>query len=293
MPIEIKIEQRSPEWLAMRAKTIGSSEVSSVLGTNPWKSARQLWEEKTGRAEGTKMNAAMQRGVDFEDEARVTLEKKVGMTFTPKVLRHDTKEYMQVSLDGITDDGKTICEIKCPSTDGLREYAKQGKVPAYYESQIDYQLRISGAESALFFVWYSPEESYVVPYKRDVARESLVVQKVVEFWEKYILTDTPPPSKEDEYESIEDMEWATLAKEYVSVKSQIKDLEFKLADIEKYLKEIMKRSGKSKVKGAGLKASEISRVGTVNYAAIPQLVGVDLDKFRKPSSKYIKFEIEG
>lgn len=293
MPIEIKIEQRSPEWLAMRAKTIGSSEVSSVLGTNPWKSARQLWEEKTGRAEGTKMNAAMQRGVDFEDEARGLLESQVGMIFTPKVLRHDTKKYMQVSLDGITDDGKVICEIKCPSTDGLRQYAKQGKVPAYYESQIDYQLRISGAERAIFFVWYSQEEAYVVDYKRDLAREVLIEEKVTEFWEKYILTDTPPPAKEDEYESIEDMEWTSLAKEYVSVKTQIKDLEFKLADIEKYLKEIMKRSGASKVKGAGLKASEISRVGTVNYAAIPQLVGVDLDKFRKPSSKYIKFEIEG
>jgi len=82
-----------------------------------------------------------------------------------------------------------------------------------------------------------------------------------------------------------------MAKEYINVKTQIKDLEFKLADIEKYLKDIMKRSGSSKVKGAGLKASEISRVGTVNYATIPQLIGVDLDKFRKPGSKYIKFEI--
>jgi putative phage-type endonuclease len=291
MPIEIKLEQRSEAWTRARSKTIGSSEVSSILGTNPWRTARQVWEEKLGLSEGVKMNSAMQRGVDFEDEARALLESKINLKFTPKVFRHDTKEFMQVSLDGITDDGKTICEIKCPTSTGLRDYAKSGKVPPYYESQIDYQLRISGAENAIFFVWYSSEESYVVPYSRNIEREIEVENKVVEFWEKYVLTKTPPPSKEDEYVTVKDSDWERLATEYINVKTQIKDLEFKLADIEGYLKEIIKRSGAKKVKGAGLRASEVSRVGAVNYGTIPQLIGVDLNKFRKPGTNYFKFEI--
>jgi hypothetical protein len=131
-----------------------------------------------------------------------------------------------------------------------------------------------------------------VDFIRDETREAALEVAVTEFWEKYILTDTPPPDTKKQYSAVEDTTWNTLAKEYINVKTQIKDLEFKLADIESYLKEIMKRTGDKNIKGGGLQASEISRVGAVNYGAIPQLIGVDLDKFRKPSSSYIKFEIK-
>ena len=33
----------SPEWLAFRMTGIGASEVGSVLGVNPWKSAVDVW----------------------------------------------------------------------------------------------------------------------------------------------------------------------------------------------------------------------------------------------------------
>lgn len=293
MPIEIKVEQRSLDWHKLRSRSIGSSEVSSILGTSPFRSALELWEEKTGRREGVKTNAAMQRGIDFEDEARAVLEAKTGMLFTPKVFRHDTKEYMQVSLDGITEDGTTICEIKCPTTEGLRQYCLQNKVPPYYVSQIDYQLLISGAARALFFCWYSDQESYVVNFERDENREIALGLAVTRFWEDHILTDIPPPDTRKKYSEIGNADWNSLAKEYIDTKAHIKDLEFKLADIEERLKEFMKKTGLKNVKGGGLQASEILRVGAVNYATIPQLIGVDLDKFRKASSSYIRFDIKG
>ncbi len=51
MAIELKLEQKSLEWLNARKGAVGSSEVSCILGTNPFKSSLQLWEEKTGRRE--------------------------------------------------------------------------------------------------------------------------------------------------------------------------------------------------------------------------------------------------
>ena len=41
----------TPEQLEQRKNSIGASEVSSILGLNPWKSALQLWLEKTGAVE--------------------------------------------------------------------------------------------------------------------------------------------------------------------------------------------------------------------------------------------------
>ena len=40
------MEQGTNEWLDFRRKHIGSSDASTVMGWNPWKTKRQLWEEK-------------------------------------------------------------------------------------------------------------------------------------------------------------------------------------------------------------------------------------------------------
>ena len=36
------------EWLKARTQGIGGSDAGCIVGANPWKSARQLWKEKTG-----------------------------------------------------------------------------------------------------------------------------------------------------------------------------------------------------------------------------------------------------
>lgn len=38
-------------WLNVRAKGIGGSDAGVIMGLNPYKSAYQLWMEKTGQAE--------------------------------------------------------------------------------------------------------------------------------------------------------------------------------------------------------------------------------------------------
>ena len=37
------------DWLLDRRKGIGGSDVSAILGLNKWKSAYQIWLEKTGK----------------------------------------------------------------------------------------------------------------------------------------------------------------------------------------------------------------------------------------------------
>jgi predicted phage-related endonuclease len=41
------------EWLVLRRKGIGGSDVSAILGINPWKTAMDVWLEKTGEIGGT------------------------------------------------------------------------------------------------------------------------------------------------------------------------------------------------------------------------------------------------
>lgn len=55
-PEAFRMEVGSPEWLAFRRTGIGASEVGSVLGVNPWKSAVDIGldpdEWRTGPVDG-------------------------------------------------------------------------------------------------------------------------------------------------------------------------------------------------------------------------------------------------
>lgn len=293
MAKEINVEQKSDQWHALRRGAIGSSEVSAILGTNPWATALTLWEVKTGRREPQFMNSAMQRGVDYEDTARAELEKQTGFQFTPKVFQDEEHSFLMASLDGITEDGKVICEIKCPTSDGLRIYCLRGKIPPYYETQIEYQMLVSGAERAIFFVWYSPGDHYIVEFSRNETRLNEVKEAVIFFWNEYIVKDIAPPSTKADYEELEDAEFKELADQYLNLYSLAKDTEEKLKELKEKIKRRLSSSPKSGIKGFGISALELSVKGQVNYAAIPELQGVDLEKYRKKATKQIRITVQG
>ena len=55
------------EWLEIRKSGIGSSEVATIVGLNPWETPYQLWRRKTGLDEPKQENAAMRNGHHLED----------------------------------------------------------------------------------------------------------------------------------------------------------------------------------------------------------------------------------
>ena len=55
------------EWLEHRKSGIGSSEVATILGLNPWETPYQLWRRKVGLDEPKTETFAMKAGHYLED----------------------------------------------------------------------------------------------------------------------------------------------------------------------------------------------------------------------------------
>lgn len=66
-------------WLQERTKGIGGSDVATVLGLNPYKTPLSLWEEKTGKAEGSPAGEAAYWGTTLEDVVAKEFSKRTGM----------------------------------------------------------------------------------------------------------------------------------------------------------------------------------------------------------------------
>ncbi len=96
MPV-VQLEQGSDQWLAWRKSKLTATDIPVVLGSNPFKTPLELWEEKLGFKEATKLNAAMKRGQDLEEEARTLASHEIGTSFDPCVLEHSKHTWLYYS----------------------------------------------------------------------------------------------------------------------------------------------------------------------------------------------------
>ena len=158
------MEQGSKEWLQVRRRHIGASDAPVIMGVSPFKTVYELWMEKLGTGR-TSVNAAMQRGLDMEGQAREHFSMMTGIEVKPSASFSRSVEFMMASLDGISSDGLTIVEIKCAgqADHGL---AVKGQVPEHYMPQLQHQMAVCEVKELYYFSYDGLTEVYFEGPKR-------------------------------------------------------------------------------------------------------------------------------
>lgn len=273
--------QNTLEWIEFRKTKIGASDAPIIMETSPWKTPYQLWEEKLGIRENM-MTRAMQRGTDMEQEARSAFEHNTGILVFPTVKTHAKLSWMIASLDGIDVEEKHIVEIKCPGPVDHQK-ALDRQVPEKYYPQIQHQLAVTGLSWAFYFS-YTRSSSITIEVPRDDKFIDSMIAKESEFY-NHMIEFTPPALTERDYIARDDPQWHEYARQYISVKKQLNHLEAH----EKALRgQLISLSEKSNSCGAGIRLSRIVRRGGICYDMVPELVDVDLEKYRKSPIEFWK-----
>lgn len=146
-----QIEQRTPPWFAMRGNMITASQVASVLGCCPYKSAVQLLKEKVWpELRANSDTFATNWGNNYEADAIQKYEKLTGKkVLNFGLLQHLEHDWIGASPDGVAvggpDDAPVGIEVKCPVS---REITQE--VPGHYMPQIQLQLEVMDLEEADF-----------------------------------------------------------------------------------------------------------------------------------------------
>lgn len=206
-------EMTREEWLEERKKGIGGSDAATILGLNPYKTNMQLWEEKTGRrqAEDISEKEYVKYGTNAEDLLR-ELFKLDYPKYEVKhdentIIKHPKYPFLFASLDGTLIDKETgemgILEIK--TTNILQSMQKKKwkeKIPYNYYCQVLHYLNVTGYSFAILKAQLRYDydgdirldtRHYTI-LKEDVIDSMKVLEeKEIEFWTKYVETDTRPP----------------------------------------------------------------------------------------------------
>ena len=268
-------KQNTEKWLEMRKNKIGASDAPIIMNVSPYSTPYQLWEEKLGLCTSTPQTPSMRRGHDLEDQARLELEKLTGHFFLPQVKFHKSISYMMASLDGIDSENKYIAEIKCPNKVD-HSIALSGRIPEKYIPQIQHQLEVCELDMAYYFS-FDGTRGVIVKVFRDDNHIKKILKAEEEFWD-CMQSWTSPKITEKDYDIRTDDLWDTAASEWKSLNFQLKEIESK----EKQLRDILISMASSRnTTGSGIKISKFIKKGQIDYTKIPELVGIQVESYRK------------
>lgn len=283
------------EWLEWRKQGIGSSDVPAIMGVSPWKTKLQLWAEKTSTEPVVETSSYItDKGNRFEPKIRSLYEFQCGYEFPVALVTMEKFPFMRASLDGRSTDRVINIEIKLVGKDD-HELAKAGKVPEKYIPQVQHQLLVSGAKWCEYLSYHDndngnviPENLAVVTVLPDPIYQAKLLEECVKFWD-LVQTKKPPQVEDRDYKSLRGM--TKHANKYRRLKQKMVALKIELDEVEDLLVNAAKDSKHPRVRVGDIKLMEISRVGNVDYKKVPELQGVDLDKYRGKGSLYWRIDL--
>ena len=271
---KLDLVQGSPEWIAARFDHITASNTPCLYGVSPYKTALEYATElltRKAKDEGNK-EYIFQKGHAVEAGARQWAQAN-GLDITQAVVRSLEIPYFMASLDGIDERKGIVFEAKFMGKDAVNEL-KSGRIKEHHRIQVQAQLLATGFDKAVYFGMDPDGEAAVIEIARDLDYTVQIAGLMDKFWRDLKEGKLPEPSDKDVLQ-VNDPQLSMLA-----------ELDAKLALVKKEydaLEEIIlaRYAEAGRVQGCGVAITKYWAKGNVDYAKVPQLKGVDLDRFRK------------
>lgn len=184
-----------------RTKFIGGSDVAAILGISPWRTALEVfWDKTTPRVEGIDPNRqrVLQRGHRMEPYVCELLAEETGLVIVERNRRFIDPEFgfIACEVDAEAESGENI-EIKTVSPFKAKEWGEEhtDAIPVHYTAQAMHGLMITGRAVCVFGVLIGGDDFRVYRVERDDEIIAAMRAQEVSFWNDHILPMIPPEPK--------------------------------------------------------------------------------------------------
>ncbi|WP_066232529.1 YqaJ viral recombinase family nuclease [Heyndrickxia sporothermodurans] len=189
------LEMTRQEWLQERTKGIGGSDAGIILGLNKYRTAFELWLEKTGQVEPIEIdNEAIYWGNEMENVVAKEFEKR-----TDKKVRrsnfmysHPNHPFIKANVDRLVVGESAVLECKTASAYLSKEW-KDEEIPDTYLVQVQHYLGVTGKQKGYIAVLIGGNKFVWKEVERDEELINLIFQAEINFWNNHVLANVPPP----------------------------------------------------------------------------------------------------
>lgn len=178
-----------------RTKYLGGSDIAAILGISPWKTAADIWIDKTTPPREDSRNfQAKARGTRMEPYVLDMIREEHGLQIVARNERYVDAEvpYFAAEIDAETADENI--EIKTVHPFKAREWGEleTDQLPLHYVAQVQWGMGVHRRERCRVFALIGDDlRSYVV--ERDEETIAAMRERAAEFWTRYVLAKLRPP----------------------------------------------------------------------------------------------------
>lgn len=192
------VDNTREQWLLERQTCIGASDSPSVLGINPFKSAFQLWAEKTGFAEADDLsgNEAVEFGIRLERPVAEAFAERTGrrveMWPAFSLVRDPQRSFISCTPDAIQEcdqRGEGLVQIKTTSAFKAGDWSDGP--PLYYQVQVQQELHVTGYSWGTLVVLIGGQKLRWFDVERNDRFIAALLPKLEDFWQM-VQKQIPP-----------------------------------------------------------------------------------------------------
>ena len=194
-----------------RVDFIGGSDVAAILGLSPYKTAVDIWLEKTGQTTIQSTSMAMRFGQFAEEFIAREYVRATGQAVAPyeEAFIDQDHPYLAGHIDRfiLPKEGglfnstnmlsvQKLLECKTANPFAQQEWGDVGtdSVPLPYLVQCLWYLMLTGCESADLAVLFGNSDFRIYTIGRDAEVERALKERACHFWQCYIQTGIAPPA---------------------------------------------------------------------------------------------------
>lgn len=186
----------TPEWHSARQSLITASDVPALFGISPWKTARQLYEEKLGTISAFDGNAATRRGRNLEPTIlqEYTIATGASIRSPLPLFIHPEYPFLGCTPDAERCDDLRVVEAKAINRSRINELGEEGTdwIPGDWILQVQTQMGVMGVTQADVAVMVDVSDFRIYHVEAEQTIWNRIAEAAEEFHQR-IQRRHPPP----------------------------------------------------------------------------------------------------
>ena len=184
------------EQKKLRRSGLGGSDISTLLGLNPYSNRLQLYLEKV---EGLEIdlsdNEAIVWGNLLEEAIANRYSEVTGKeVYSSKTAFHPKYHYFLANPDGLIRNEKRGLEIKNVGIRSSHLWGESGSqiIPEYYYTQVMHYLFVMDYDYWDVAVLIGGQELRIYTFERDREFDQIIINAGTQFWKEHVEPKVPP-----------------------------------------------------------------------------------------------------
>ena len=179
-----------------RRKGIGGTDISAIIGINPYKTAYEVYLEKVeGHEKDLSGNEAIKRGKIFEEPAAQLYELKTGKKlYCTGTTSHKEYPFLIANPDRLIPEESRGIEIKTVGRFSQQEWGQDGSqiIPEHYYMQIAHYMFVLDYQYWDVAALFNDYELRVYSFERNLEIDKIILESGQAFWKNHVEAKNPP-----------------------------------------------------------------------------------------------------